>query len=178
MRPLALTIALAAGVCSALLTFGFTAGANSTPDAPWMLPIEPNDSDGLRLIEPYRQPNSDYSAGHRGVDYQVILAQAVMAPSGGQVWFRGRVVNRDLITIRHNGGLLTELEPVCSDLNVGDRVSMGQVIGQTCAADSNYSHCKRVNCLHFSLRRDGAYLSPLALIGGLAPSRLLPFWRT
>lgn len=177
-RPSQLVLALIAGAFSAVLTFGFPAAAISIGDQPWQLPVEPNNADGLRLIEPYRQPNSDYSAGHRGVDYQVAVGQEVVAPSDGQVWFRGRVVNRDLISIRHEGALLTEFEPVCSDLEVGDRVSIGQVIGQICPASSTYTHCKRATCLHFSMRRDGAYLSPLALIGGLSPSRLLPFWTT
>jgi hypothetical protein len=35
------------------------------------------------------------------------------------------------------------------------------------------SHCAPLLCLHFSLRHNGAYLSPLALIGGLKPSRLV-----
>lgn len=35
------------------------------------------------------------------------------------------------------------------------------------------SHCSPVLCLHFSLRHNGAYLSPLSMIGGLKPSRLV-----
>jgi hypothetical protein len=35
------------------------------------------------------------------------------------------------------------------------------------------SHCRPRLCIHISLRHSGSYLSPLALIGGLKPSRLV-----
>jgi murein DD-endopeptidase MepM/ murein hydrolase activator NlpD len=145
------------------------------PESKWAMPLGPGETDGLQLIAAYRQPNSDYSAGHRGVDYLVQPGQTVFAPSDGQVSHVGKVVNRNLISLRHVGSIVTEYEPVCSDLSIGDRVTLGQPIGTVCSAPNNYNHCKGKSCMHFSMRRDGAYLSPLALIGGLSPSRLLPF---
>jgi len=35
------------------------------------------------------------------------------------------------------------------------------------------SHCASA-CLHFGVRKDGGYLSPLALIGGIERAVLLP----
>ena len=129
----------------------------------------------IRLVNQYRQPNSDYSAGHRGVDYLVDQNQAVLAPADGEVWFVRKVFQRNLITLRHPGGLLSEFEPVCSDLVKGQAVLQGQEIGHLCEPDSSYTpHCASATCLHFSVRKDGAYLSPLVFIGGLNPSRLLP----
>lgn len=139
------------------------------PADTWIPPLETP----IRLINQYRQPNSDYSAGHRGVDYLVKTGQAVLAPADGTVWFAGKVAQRPLISLRHNNGYLSEFEPVCTDLAKGEPVFAGQEIGYVCEADPNYvPHCPTANCLHFSLRIRGAYLSPLVFIGGINPSRL------
>ena len=138
----------------------------------WRVPLEPP----VQLIEHFRQPSSDYSAGHRGVDYQVSLGQSVFAPADGTVWFVGRVVNRNIISLKHGSSILTEFEPVCSTLLAGEPVAIGQVIGEVCDPAPSYrQHCDALRCMHFSLRHEGRYLSPLALIGGLNPSRLLPY---
>ena len=138
----------------------------------WRVPLAPP----VQLIQHFRQPSSDYSAGHRGVDYQVSLAESVFAPADGIVWFVGRVVNRNIVSLKHGSSILTEFEPVCSTLLAGDPVAVGQQIGAVCDAGSSYQqHCDAVRCMHFSLRHEGRYLSPLALIGGLNPSRLLPY---
>lgn len=140
------------------------------PVTNWNPPLEAP----IRLVNQYRQPNSDYSAGHRGVDYLTELGQPVLAPADGTIWFAGRVGQRDLISIMHPGGHLSEVEPVCTDLTKGEPVFQGQQIGEVCSASEKYlQHCTSATCLHFSLRREGAYLSPLIFIGGLNPSRLL-----
>ena len=139
---------------------------------PWNPPLDAP----IKLVNQYRQPNSDYSAGHRGIDYLAIENQRILSPADGQVSFVGLVVNRNLISIRHQNGLQTEYEPVCSELKLGQRVSRGQQIGWLCQGQTNYDqHCDSADCLHFSLRKNGAYLSPLVQIGGMNPSRLLPF---
>lgn len=137
----------------------------------WTPPLEPP----IRLVNLFRQPNSDYSAGHRGVDYLATTGQSVLAPATGEIWFSGRLVNRSLVSIRHAGGLISEVEPVCSDLKKGEPVFAGQQIGVVCAPDSSYrKHCQATTCLHFSIRLVGQYLSPQVFIGGINPSRLLP----
>ncbi len=138
----------------------------------WRVPLAPP----VQLIQQFRQPSSDYSAGHRGVDYQVSFGQQVFAPADGLVWYVGRLVDRNIISLKHGSTLLTEYEPVCSTLSTGSVVAMGQVIGLVCDAAVTYrQHCTGVRCMHFSMRFEGRYLSPLALIGGLNPSRLLPY---
>jgi len=145
-------------------------GAQEAPKINWAPPLEPP----VNLVNLYRQPNSDYSAGHRGIDYQVKAGQPVLAPADGEVWFSGKVVNRQLISLKHPDGNLTEFEPVCTDLQKGEPVFLGQEIGQICEADSNYrQHCQESTCLHFSIRQLGEYLSPQVFIGGINPSRLL-----
>lgn len=131
---------------------------------------------GSELVNNYLQSETPYSAGHRGVDYAVELGQGVFAPANGQVHFVGRVVNRQLISINHDSNLLTSYEPVCSGLNPGDQVRLGDLIGEVCEAEADYlPHCELANCLHFSIRRNGEYLSPLWFTGELSASRLLPW---
>ena len=140
----------------------------------WQIPLE----GATHLVRPYLQPSSDYSAGHRGVDFEVNLGQRLLAPADGEVSFVGHLVNRNLIAIRHQGGLISELEPACSKLKVGDQVHKGADIGWICAADSTYQgHCAPKLCVHFSVRLNGLYFSPIRLIGGLSPTRLLPYAR-
>ena len=145
------------------------------PASPWNPPLE----SPVRLVNQYRQPNSDYSAGHRGVDYLVQPGQPVMAPADGAVWFAGRVAQRPVLSLQHQGGLLTEFEPVCSDLSAGEIVFAGQEIGRVCDADDDYrEHCSTQRCMHFSVRLKGRYLSPLVFLGLANPSRLLPIFET
>ena len=126
------------------------------------------------LINQFLQPNSDYSAGHRGVDYLVKNGEEVFAPTDGKVRFSGRVVDRGVLTLEHGGSLLTSFEPVCGLKMVGDRVLRGEVIAKVCDEPGYQNHCGVRACLHFALRQDTGYLSPLVTIGELSPSRLLP----
>lgn len=183
MKKLWIRVVALGGALSCLLGLGLSASAAIStqtwvePITVWRVPLLPDTKGQVHLLNPYRQPNSDYSAGHRGVDYRAPLGTLVYAASPGVVAFSGLVVSRRLITIRHDGNLVTEYEPVCSELSVGEPVEAEQFLGEICIASPRYSwHCAEP-CLHFSLRSAGAYLSPLALIGGLAPSRLLPLGR-
>lgn len=126
------------------------------------------------LVNQFLQPNSDYSAGHRGVDFLVSDGDEVLAPADGQVRFSGRVVNRGVLTLEHGGTLLTSFEPVCSTKAVGESVLRGDVIAKVCNESGYKNHCGVRVCLHFALRQEDGYLSPLVTIGGLSPSRLLP----
>jgi murein DD-endopeptidase MepM/ murein hydrolase activator NlpD len=129
----------------------------------------------LQLIHPFYQPNSDYSAGHRGVDYRVKPNQVVFAPTDAVVWFTGKVVDRNVLSLRTASGDLLSFEPVCSDLTVGQTVARGQMVGRVCLADPGYKqHCHGQLCLHFSLRTNNGYLSPLVRWGALSPTVLLP----
>lgn len=144
---------------------------NKAPQESWQVPL----TAPIHLINPYRQPNSDYSAGHRGIDYRVYEGQSVLAPTDATVWFVGKVVDRMVLSLRTATGDLVAFEPACSELEPGDRVKMGQPIGSVCAADSSYrQHCEQQLCLHFSLRGPEGYLSPIVRIGGFSPTVLLP----
>jgi murein DD-endopeptidase MepM/ murein hydrolase activator NlpD len=131
---------------------------------------------GSVILNEYRQSESPYSAGHRGIDYEAKLGQGVFAPASGKVHFVGEVVNRQLISLTHEGALLSAFEPVCSQLSKGQQVASGQLIGEVCEGGSSYApHCETSICLHFSIRKNAKYLSPLWFTGELTPSRLLPW---
>lgn len=148
-----------------------TVGASSSG---WQVPFDSPH----RLVRQYLQPASDYSAGHRGVDYEIEPGERLVAPADGVISVSRFIVNRGVLAIKHGAGLVSELEPACSDLAVGSKVRKGEVVGWVCPASENYAqHCPDDACVHFSLRFEGKYLSPLALIGGLNPSRLLPYAR-
>jgi murein DD-endopeptidase MepM/ murein hydrolase activator NlpD len=128
------------------------------------------------LINDYRAPETAYGPGHRGVDYAVEYGQGVFAPADGLVEFVGKVVNRQVLTISHDGNLLSSYEPLCSSLPVGEQVFAGDLIGEVCEPEESYVfHCQSVHCLHFSARKNGEYLSPLWFTGELSASRLLPW---
>jgi murein DD-endopeptidase MepM/ murein hydrolase activator NlpD len=130
------------------------------------------------LVRPYLQPTSDYSAGHRGIDLEAHIGETVYAPADGVVRFAGKIVNRAVISLNHQADLLSEFEPVCSSLKAGERIKKGDSIGVLCTPDATYvPHCQSVSCLHFSIRAAGEYFSRQKLIGGLNPSRLLPYAR-
>ena len=137
----------------------------------WVSPVV-----GSELVTSYRAPETAYGSGHRGVDYQVTLGQAVFAPAAATVSFVGKVVNRQVLSLLHQDNIVSSYEPVCSLLPVGQEVAAGELVAEVCEADQDYvQHCADTFCLHFSTRTDGEYLSPLWFTGELSPSKLLPW---
>jgi len=74
-------------------------------------------------------PALAWASGHRGVDLAAKPGQAVLAAAEGTVAFVGSIAGKPVISIDH-GSVRTTYEPVISTLHVGDRVGLGQVIGQ------------------------------------------------
>ncbi len=171
LRRIVLTRALAVAMLSIALWQQQTSSGSALSQEAWQVPL----TAPVHLINPYRQPNSDYSAGHRGIDYRVSEGQAVYSPTDATVWFVGKVVDRSVLSLRTASGDLVAFEPVCTQLKPGDRVLRGQAIASVCSADNSYrQHCKEQLCLHFSLRSPEGYLSPIVRIGGYSPTVLLP----
>ena len=124
------------------------------------------------IEEDYLAPVSEYGTGHRGIDFHVESDQAIHSPANGTVHFSGKVVNRQVLTIRTDTGKLASFEPVCSQLKTGERIQQGQVIGFRCDGDASYeAHCE--SCVHASARDSFGYLSPLHMLGQKSPSVLL-----
>jgi murein DD-endopeptidase MepM/ murein hydrolase activator NlpD len=120
------------------------------------------------LARPYLAPPTPYSVGHRGIDIRASAGTPVLAPDDGLVHFVGVVVDRPVLSIAHDGGVLASFEPVSSALTTGDRVVRGEVIGTLLPG-----HCA-APCLHLGARVDGAYVNPLLFLGGVPWSVLLP----
>lgn len=169
MRPNRFTLTLLFIASALLLNFVPHSNSASATET-WRIPLN-----SPTLFNEFRQPSADWSAGHRGVDYLARDRESIYAAHAGVVSFAGRVVNRSVVSIRHENGYTTSYEPVCSDLQQGKFLETGQLIGEVCSDTEYPSHCGLRLCLHFSLRSPNGYLSPLVTIGGLSPSRLKPW---
>ncbi|MDP9027834.1 MAG: peptidoglycan DD-metalloendopeptidase family protein [Actinomycetota bacterium] len=120
------------------------------------------------IARPYLAPPTPYAAGHRGIDIRAEAGTSVIAPDDGVVHFVGVVVDRPVVSIAHDRGVLSSFEPVSSALSAGDPVTRGEVIGTLLPG-----HCTSP-CLHLGARIDGAYVNPLLFLGGVPWSVLLP----
>ncbi|MCW4384839.1 M23 family metallopeptidase [Salinibacterium sp. SYSU T00001] len=132
----------------------------------WLWPV----TGPRRVVRTYQAPPTPYAAGHRGIDIAVGVGGVVRAPEEGVVHFAGMVAGRPVVSLRHDGGLISSVEPVESTLKAGDVVARGDPIGTLWAETS---HCP-ASCLHLGVRRHGEYVSPLNYLGGIPRSVLLP----
>lgn len=133
--------------------------------APWSWPTAPPH----RIVAGFVAPLTAYSSGHRGIDLLAAAGTPVLAPEDGVVSFVGLVVDRPVISISQGGGVISSLEPVQAVVALGDHVTKGQQLGFV----ATNGHCTNV-CLHFGVRRDGLYVSPLNYLGGVQRAVLLP----
>lgn len=137
-----------------------------SPDAPYASPVSP-----MRAVTLARLPAQPWHPGHRGMDIAADAGQEVRASAPGVVTFTGLVVNRPVVSVRHDDGALSSVEPVETDLEVGARVDTGHVIGTVSAVPG---HCAPDTCVHWGLRVAGEYIDPLDVLAGFGPVVLLP----
>ena len=140
-------------------------------EALW-LPVLSSDIGAARK---FRQPETDWGAGHRGVDYQIGDTEKLVSPTASVVQFAGLVFGRPVVVLRHGDALSSEVEPACLDKNVslGQSLKAGQTFGHVCFGAKD-GHCDGV-CLHWGVRTAArGYLSPERFTRELAPSRLQP----
>jgi murein DD-endopeptidase MepM/ murein hydrolase activator NlpD len=116
-------------------------------------------------------PQQPWLAGHRGLDLAADVGEPVASPAAGVVTYVGFVVDRPVVSIRHDQGLVSSFEPVDSTAVVGDIVARGQPIGSVAEAPL---HCALHQCVHWGVRLDGTYVNPLDYLEGFGPIRLLP----
>ena len=109
-------------------------------------------------------PNVVWASGHRGIDIAVQPGEPILAAARGTVAFAGSIAGKPVVTIDH-GSVRTTYEPVTSRLGVGERVALGQVIGELGIG----GHCDN-HGLHWGLREGRTYLDPLLLLGSRADS--------
>jgi murein DD-endopeptidase MepM/ murein hydrolase activator NlpD len=132
------------------------------------------------VVRGWEPPASEYGPGHRGVDLAAAAGAPVRAVAPGRVSFAGRVAGRGVIAVELDGTgdppLRTTYEPVRAEVEKGDEVVAGQIIG---TVEAGGSHCPAdTACLHWGLLRGDIYLNPLSLLPPwllhTGPSRLLP----
>lgn len=164
-RLVILCAAFLASVSPAPTTARAASGTTATAsETAWTWPV----SEPHRIVNPFVAPPTAWAAGHRGIDIGAVAGAPVFAPADGVVYFSGVVVDRPVLSIRHADGLVSSFEPVVSELVPGTAVRPGEIVGRLAAG-----HCASA-CLHFGVRRFGAYVSPLAYLGAIPPSILLP----
>jgi murein DD-endopeptidase MepM/ murein hydrolase activator NlpD len=177
-QALALLIALPVAVGSAPTRIpvpdpGTPSPPPSTLTNPWAQPALPTGVWPLRpqpeVANGFDPPESRYGAGHRGVDLAGRPGQPVLAAADGRVTFAGALAGRGVVVVSH-GATRTTYEPVRSEVDVGDAVTAGQVIG---TLQATAGHCWPATCLHWGLLEGETYLDPLTLVGA-GPVRLLP----
>lgn len=130
----------------------------------WQWPLE-----GFRLVLPYQAPAHRYGPGHRGVDLRPNGDDAVRAPAAGVVAFSGTVVDRDVVTIDHGGGLVSTLEPVVDAVPAGTPLGPGDPVARL-----GFGGHTPPGVLHFGVRLQGEYINPGLLLGAVQRAVLLP----
>lgn len=130
---------------------------------------EPPVPGTVEVMRSFEAPVSQWSAGHRGVDLAADVGVEVLAPASGTVTFAGTVVDRGVVTVLHDDGLRSSVEPVDPTVAAGDHVAQGDPIGVLQAG-----HCTSGTCVHWGVRRGDTYLDPLALLRAVGPVVLLP----
>ena len=96
--------------------------------------------------------------------YSSQSGEPILAAARGTVAFAGSIAGKPVVTIDH-GSVRTTYEPVASKLGTGERVALGQVIGELGIG----GHCGNRG-LHWGLREGRRYLDPLLLLGSRADS--------
>ena len=159
---------------SASATMPVSAGDGSThpltvlrttkEQARWLSPV----GRPYTVTRGYRPPAHKYGSGHRGIDLIGPNGDSVVAPAAGTVSFVGKVVDRHVISVRVSDSLVYSIEPVESQLQVGEVVSAGQILGTVSAFGHTQPHE-----IHLGVRVDGEYTNPLRFLAGRP--RLLPW---
>lgn len=138
------------------------------PEAIWEWPTEGPPV----VLRDFRAPPTPWGAGHRGLDLGA-TGTIVVAPVAGVVSFSGLVVDRGVLTITTASGDLVSLEPVVPGVEVGARVTQGQIIAALAPG-----HCATL-CLHIGLRtgvgEHQRYRSPRRELGIERRAVLLPW---
>lgn len=131
----------------------------------WSWPIDPP----WLVLREFQGPPTVYAAGHRGIDLASSWGAPVYSPADGTVFFSGWVVDRPVLSIAHEGGLVSSFEPVDATVVAGQQVLEGQQVGDVAAG----AHCT-ADCIHVGLRLHGDYISLMLMLRGVPRAVLYP----
>lgn len=162
----AMTLLSTAASATSVFTKRGPASINAWPQsARWIPPV----GSRLTVSGPYLAPPTPYASGHRGIDLVAGPGLAVRAPAAGTVSFVGTVVDRRVLSMRIDEHTVLSLEPVASELSVGDVVEAGDNLGSV----SSGGHCFD-ECLHLGVRFDNEYVNPMRFFLGRPTLRPWP----
>ncbi|WP_168583611.1 M23 family metallopeptidase [Gephyromycinifex aptenodytis] len=135
--------------------------------AGWVAPVP------VHVQREFAPPSQRWLSGHRGVDLSAPIGAPVLAASDGVVIFAGTLAGRGVVSVEYRSAAgaiyRSSVEPVQPAVRTGHRVRAGERLGVSTRSE----HCESP-CLHWGVRRDGAYLNPLDLLGGPRRVRLFP----
>ena len=114
------------------------------------------------ILRGFDPPQTQYGAGHRGIDVAVAFGTVVRAPEAGSVGFAGKVGGHLFVTLDHGGGLESTYSWLSALLvHKGDTVARGQPI-----ATSGSGHPgSLVPHLHLGVKAGDVYVDPLLYLG-------------
>lgn len=158
---------LARAVILSLLVLATMASPARGGDGSWAWPLGDH-----RVTSGFDLPDTEYSAGHRGIDLPGRGGEPVRSVAAGRVTFAGSVAGVGVVTVDH-GGERSTYQPLDAAVHRGDTVEAGDVLGRL---SGHGSHCATA-CLHLGRlevdSESGAYLDPLDRLGTEAHVRLV-----
>jgi murein DD-endopeptidase MepM/ murein hydrolase activator NlpD len=158
---------LARAVALSLIVLATAVAPARGGDGSWSWPLEQR-----RVSGQFDRPDTEYSAGHRGIDLPGRVGEPVRAVARGRVTFAGSVAGVGVVTVDH-GRERSTYQPVDPGVRRGDTVAAGDVVGKL--RDSG-SHCA-IACLHLGRLEAGSpsrsYLDPLDRLASESHVRLV-----
>lgn len=146
-----------------LLTASGGVSTASEPSGLWSWPTQTP----VRVVRGFDPPSKPWLAGHRGVDLAAGVGAPIYAPAAGTVVYAGKLVDRGVVSVLHEGGLRSTYEPVEPTVSAGERVNRGQQIAVLEAGHD-------ADALHWGARYErNEYINPLRMLVG--PSVLKPW---
>jgi murein DD-endopeptidase MepM/ murein hydrolase activator NlpD len=154
---------LARALALSFLVLATVASPARGGDGSWAWPL--NDR---RATGGFDLPDTEYSAGHRGIDVPGRTGEPVRAVAEGRVTFAGSVAGVGVVTIDH-GRERSTYQPVDATVNRGDIIKTGDVLGRLSGFGS---HCATA-CLHLGRLESERYLDPLDRLATASRVRLV-----
>ena len=154
---------LACSCAAALLLTGVWVHPASAGDGSWHWPLGDR-----RVAGTFDRPDTDYSAGHRGIDLPGRAGDPVRAVASGRVTFAGSVGGIGVVTVDH-GRERSTYQPIRPAVHRGDVVEPGDPLGHLTGTGS---HCPTA-CLHLGRLESDTYLDPLERLATASHVRLV-----
>ncbi len=119
------------------------------------------------IIRAFEKPATQYSAGHRGVDFAAPRGTSVYAAADGQAIFAGRVAGSLHVTISHGNNIKSTYTFLATTIvKAGDAVSKGQLLGTTAGGAP-----ASPNTFLFTMRIKNQYVDPMPYLLETVPVR-------